>query len=237
MARILKYTAGVFLILFAALWAMAVFISTIEGIITMPANATPTQAAIIDALRWLADSSPINVYFIAVGLFALGFGVLFWHPEKGWAFYFEKPLSASKTSFSKPVNSTRRHDEPKEFVTKPLGELFSIFETHNNLQAEQLFSVYIGLWFSVEGKLSSIVERKSDFAFQLTTGVRRDSTDVFCLGIPKSERARLMRFEKDARIVVQGQIQECNSAWITLINCDIVTTNPPAAPPQVPAPQ
>ncbi len=90
MRQFVKIVAGLIFLLFSSLWAALVLVATLVGIATVPANADPLKKAAIATLNWLAGSNHLIAYLLALVLAALGVGLLFWHPEKGWRWFFDR---------------------------------------------------------------------------------------------------------------------------------------------------
>src|SRR5271156_2386796 len=90
--RYLKIILGVLALAMGALWIAAMVIQEVAGVANMPADIKTLHDAAMAALIWLAHTPPVAAYGFGLFLMAVGLGTLFWHPEKGWRFYFEQRL-------------------------------------------------------------------------------------------------------------------------------------------------
>jgi hypothetical protein len=112
--RYVKIVIGVVVFLFGALWLAAVAIQNIAGVTNMPANITTLHDAARGALIWLAHTPPLAAYPFGLAVMALGVGILFWHPEKGWRWFFERSTKAKEQS------SAKDSDEPESKPDAPM---------------------------------------------------------------------------------------------------------------------
>lgn len=244
MKQIPKIIAGIIFVVFASFWAGVLFVSTIQGVIAVPADMSATRATVLSFLLWLSGTNHVVASLLCFGLYALGFGILFWHPEKGWAFYFEETsvtgpriaLAVQRTQLQSAIQpatskATATPAPQKVFTNRTAEELFAFFNDHTNIQANVLLKPYIGLWMRVSG-VSSHISSGAHYcsAFLATDG--GTSANIYCIFSLEYE-SHFLRILKGDILHVAGRITEINS-YVVLQDCEF--TSPQRSMPQVPGP-
>lgn len=253
--RILKIVAGVFFWIFASLWLAVQIIATAQGAIAIPSDMSSTQATLLGILQWLTGTPPVFAVLLRLGLYAFGFGLLFWHPEKGWAFYFDRttpPLSppVSETSVQKwpPAKSITppvilktsqfsdhltNEASGKDFVNRSASELLEIFKTNTEYHAKIIFQPYVGAWIFISGNVHDIYEIGAD---DIMVQVKSENVGYNCQFSRNKWGKIIARLQKEDEFSGVGQISPSQSGMLLrLINCEVINllnAHPPSQEPQ-----